>query len=70
MSALSLLLFFHCTLPCSAGPRDGKAEFVASAVASTLKEAERVFGFSGIVLVELKGEIVALIAVGSPRPGK
>jgi len=63
--AMSLLLLFHFTLPCFADPQDKKAEFVASAVASTLKEAERLFGFSGIVLAEVKGEIVAVIAVGS-----
>lgn len=62
---LSLLLLFHFTLPCIGGPQNKKAEFVASAVASTLKEADRVLGFSGIVLAEIKGEIVAVIAVGS-----
>ena len=67
--ALSLLLLLHCTLPCSARPQDKNAESVASAVSSTLKEAERLLGFSGIVLVEIRGEIVAVIAVGS-RDGK
>ena len=67
--ALSLLLLLHCTLPCIAGPQETKVELVASAVASTLKEAERGLGFSGIVLVEFRSEIVAVIAVGS-RDGK
>lgn len=58
-------MLFHFTLPCTGGPQDKNAEFVASAVASTIKEADRVFGFSGIVLAEFKGEIVAVIAVGS-----
>lgn len=62
---LSLWLIFHITLPCIGGPQNKKAEFVASAVASTLQEAKRLFGFSGIVLAEVKGEIVAVIAVGS-----
>lgn len=66
---LSLLLHLLCTLPCFSGPQEEKAKYIASAVASTLKEAERLFGFSGIVLVEFRGEVVAVIAVGS-RDGK
>ncbi len=62
---LSPLLLFHFTLPCIAGPENKQAEFVASAVASTLRKAEQVFGFSGIVLAEYRGEILAVIAVGS-----
>lgn len=62
---LSLLLLFYFAPPCVAGPQNEKAESVASAVASTVKKAEQVFGFSGIVLAEYKGEVVAVSAVGS-----
>ena len=63
--ALSLMLLFQYASPCMAGPQLKKANPIESEVASTLEELKRSFGFSGIVLVEVKGEIVAVSAVGS-----